>query len=129
MGADAVQSHSVLLNFNIQHDIEATALHIRGVLILEGRVLQYTRKCQFWGLFLNFETTIFFVSLKYCNFLPFFGSSLPSSFPFFAKHPWSAAHSTKQYIAVRTYVQRGDDSWRTRRGPDPRVRPNPVKNS
>ena len=102
MGAAAVQSHSVLLNFNIQHDIEATALHIRWVLILEGRVLQYTRKCQFWGLFLNFETTIFFVSLKYCNFLPFFGSSLPSSFPFLAKHPWRAAPSTKQYIAVRT---------------------------
>ena len=125
MGADAVQSHSVLLNFNIQHDIEVTELHIRWVLILEGRVLQYTRKCQFWGLFLNFETTKFFVLSEYYNLLTFFGSSLPSSFPFLAKHPWRAAPSTKQYIAV----QRGDDSWRTRRGPDPGVRPNPVKNS
>ena len=105
MGAAALQSQSVLLNFNIQHDIEVTELHIRWVLILEGHVLQYTRKCPFWGLFLNFETTIFFVLLKYYNFLPFFGSSLSSSFPFFAKHPWSAAHSTKQYIAVRTYVR------------------------
>ena len=107
MGAAALQSQSVLLNFNIQHDMEVTELHIRWVLILEGHVLQYTRKCPFWGLFLNFETTIFFVLLKYYNFLPFFGSSLPSSFPFFAKHPWSAAHSTKQYIAVGTYSEIG----------------------